>query len=153
MAVLPAGDVFVVGRSGRHTVEGVIHRYSANDGSPVASKEIGAPLDANNPLSFISDVVTDGTTIYAVGHAGGVLPGLLGQSAAGLFDAFTISVGPALGSSQLQLVGQVATPGNDITTSVAVGPSGAAYMAGWTTGTLPGQTLAGASDAFVARLR
>ena len=97
-----------------------------------------------------TDIIT-GTAIdaqgrtYAVGYTSRPLPG---QPFLGGQDAFlrryrangTVEWTKAFGSG-----------GNDKAYSIAIGPDGAIYMAGETDGALPGQSLPGFSDAFLAR--
>ena len=83
---------------------------------------------------------------YVVGGADGTLPG---QASAGGFDAFVRaydSSGSALWTYQF------GSADRDGASSVAVDTAGTLSVAGVTDGTLPGQTSAGARDAFVVRI-
>ena len=79
-----------------------------------------------------------------VGYTSGTLPG---QSSAGGLDAFIRRFG-ADGSERW--THQFGTAHDDVAYAVAVDNLGNAYVAGYTTGTLPGQKQAGGPDGFVS---
>jgi hypothetical protein len=83
---------------------------------------------------------------YVSGYTSGALPG---QTSAGLSDAFIMKYD---GSGTLQWTWQFGGSGNDYGYGSAVNASGHAYVAGFTTGELPGQTSAGAEDAFIEQV-
>jgi len=89
-------------------------------------------------------VALDGSgNAYVVGWTFGTLPG---QAPAGTVDAFVRKVdskGNELWTRQF------GSWDSDFARSVAVGPSGDAYVVGETEGTLPGQHSSGGRDAFI----
>ena len=90
-------------------------------------------------------VAGDGSVLVG-GDVAGALPG---QTSAGGADAFVRrydAAGTILSTRQL------GTSGGDLVRSVAVAAPGGVAVAGNTTGTLPGQSSVGSSDAFVMRL-
>jgi hypothetical protein len=91
-------------------------------------------------------VSTDGLGVYVSGTTQGVLPG---QVSAGLADAFIIKYTTDLTSALWTL--QFGSSQNDTATGISADALGL-YVAGGTAGTLPGQTSAGANDAYVGSL-
>ena len=89
-------------------------------------------------------VASDGSSVYVAGQTDGTLPG---QSSAGTWDAFVRKYD----ASGAELwTRQFGTSSFELTWAVAADPSGV-YVAGTTAGALPGQTNAGAWDAFVRK--
>jgi uncharacterized protein (UPF0548 family) len=84
----------------------------------------------------------DGSGVYVSGYTIGSLPG---QTDAGGSDAFVVKYDA---DGNLLWIRQFGTPVRDYATGVSANGSGA-YVAGYTEGTLPGQTNAGLFDAFV----
>lgn len=84
--------------------------------------------------------------VILVGHTDGTLPG---QTNAGYDDAFVWKLSPA--GAELWTL-QFGSSAPDWAFGVAVDASGNIILAGATDGTLPGQTSAGAWDAFVRKL-
>ncbi|MBI4310832.1 MAG: SBBP repeat-containing protein [Chloroflexi bacterium] len=84
-------------------------------------------------------------SVYVVGSTNGALPG---QKSSGGSDAF-LSKYDALGT--LLWPRQFGSPSMDSATGVSADLKGDAYVAGWTDGTLPGQTSVGGRDAFLSR--
>jgi hypothetical protein len=149
MAVDTGGNVYVGGRTGGDEGEGIVRKY-APDGVALWSQEFGRPSGVS-PLSMVTDLVVDASNVYVAGHAGGLLPGQAG-SAAGGFDTFVIKLDldwPRVRVETLQL----ASLKNDIAAKLTLDGAGDLYLAGWSSGSLPGTAPAGPSDAFVARLR
>ena len=86
--------------------------------------------------------------LYVVGFTDGTFPG---QTKAGGDSDAVIAHIKADGT--LDWLRQLGSTGADFLVAVAVDGSGAAYAVGSTTGTLPGQTLRGGSDAFLVKYR
>jgi parallel beta-helix repeat protein len=99
--------------------------------------------------SWIPDVATgiavDGSGVYVTGYV--AFSALPGQTDLGGRDAFVRKID--LDGNELW-THQFGTAGDDDATSVAVGAAGV-YVAGWTTGTFPGQTSSGSQDAFLRK--
>lgn len=92
----------------------------------------------------VGDVaVAPNGVILAVGFTDAALPS---QTFLGVFDAFIRAYGP---DGTLLWTDQFGTPQQDRATGVAVAPDGTVYVAGITTGALPGQSFAGSFDVFV----
>ncbi|MBU2009690.1 MAG: SBBP repeat-containing protein [Chloroflexi bacterium] len=92
-------------------------------------------------------VAADGSgNIFVAGYTWGTLPG---QTHAGSWDAFVRKLSPA--GAELW-THQFGTSLADEAFGIAVDKTGNAFVAGITEGTLPGQTSAGAHDAFVRKL-
>jgi hypothetical protein len=89
--------------------------------------------------------VDGGGNVFVAGTTAGELPG---QTSAGDTDAFVRKYD---GAGNALWTRQFGTTGLDFGNSVAVDASGNAYLAGNTGDTLPGQTSAGSSDAFVTK--
>lgn len=83
---------------------------------------------------------------YVAGFTYGAFPG---KSSAGKADAFIAKVGS---DGELAWLEQLGTSAIDQLTGVAVASDGSVYVAGLTQGAFPGNSNAGGSDAFVARL-
>ncbi len=92
-----------------------------------------------------TDVAVDTSGVYAAGYTGGALPG---QSSSGSDDAFVRKYD---GSGNELWTMQFGTSYYDYAQSVAVDASGNVYVAGLTSGALPGQTSSGGGDAFVRK--
>jgi hypothetical protein len=113
-----------------------VRRYDA-DGSVVWTRQLGTA--ASDQALGIS---VDSTGVYVVGSTAGSLPGEFNQ---GVIDAFVrrySSDGTELWTRQF------GTSGSDLALGVAADLLGA-FVVGSTGGTLPGQTGAGVTDAFV----
>jgi hypothetical protein len=87
-----------------------------------------------------------------VGHAG-AQPGVLGQVMGAGFDAFALVFSLTPPPAGPTLLTQIATNANAVATRVAAKGGDQVYMAGCTTGSLPGQTLSSPSDAFLVGAR
>ncbi len=117
-------------------------------------------LDASGNVQWQKQIGTAGTDewrgiaadssggVYVVGFTDGTFPG---QTRAGGFSDAVIAHVKADGS--LDWLRQLGSPGADYLVAVSVDGSGAAYAVGSTSGSLPGQTLRGATDAFVVKYR
>src|SRR5207244_5456486 len=89
-------------------------------------------------------LASGGSGVYVAGQTDGTLPG---QTGAGTWDAFVRKYD----ASGTELwTRQFGTSSFELTWAVAADPSGV-YVAGTTAGALPGQTNAGAWDAFVRK--
>jgi hypothetical protein len=84
--------------------------------------------------------------VYITGTAAGTL---LGQSWSGGTDTFALKLDVSGNLVWAKLFGGAA---NDEARSIALDSTGAIYIGGYTTGTLPGETSAGDNDAFVLKL-
>jgi protein involved in ribonucleotide reduction len=92
-----------------------------------------------------SIAISSSGNVLVVGFANGSLPG---QTSLGSWDVFVRKYDS---SGNEQWTHQFGTSGEDVAIGVATSISGSAYVAGWTTGTLPGQTSPGGFDAFVLK--
>ncbi len=86
--------------------------------------------------------------LYVVGFTDNTFAGQ--TRAGGDSDAVIARLKP---DGSLDWLRQLGTPGADFLVAVAVDSSGAAYAVGSTTGSFPGQTLRGTSDAFLVKYR
>ncbi|MEK7874329.1 MAG: SBBP repeat-containing protein, partial [Chloroflexota bacterium] len=84
--------------------------------------------------------------IYVTGYVAGALPG---QTAAGGTDVFVRKYDS---NKNIVWTAQFGSIKDDSAKSIALDSVGNVYVAGYTSGILPGQTSAGSSDAFVAKL-
>ncbi len=91
-------------------------------------------------------ISVDASGIYVAGLTSGTLPG---QTSAGSTDAFVRKYD--LDGNEVW-TRQFGTPSGDNARGISVDASGI-YVAGGTDGTLPGQTSAGSTDAFVVKLK
>jgi len=89
-------------------------------------------------------VAVNGSDQVIVG--GSTIGAFAGETNAGNNDAF-VRVFSATGT--VDFTDQFGGPGNDLPQGVATDTLGHAYLAGYTTGALPGQTNAGGNDAFI----
>jgi hypothetical protein len=148
VTVGPTGDVFVVGS----TAGALPGQKSAGDtdGFIVAFGGKGGGLWTRQ---FGTSGADDAEAIgfdaaghpFVAGRAGGPLPG---ASSSGGSDAFLAATGP---TGDILWVRQFGGPADDYALALAIGKGGF-YLAGGTTGTLPGQTSIGQRDAFVVNI-
>ena len=89
-------------------------------------------------------VASDGSSVYVAGQTDGTLPG---ETSAGTWDAFVRKYDA---SGTEVWTRQFGTSSFELTWAVAANASGV-YVAGTTSGVFPGQTSAGAWDAFVRK--
>ncbi len=141
----PTGDVFVVGSTagtlpnqrseGDH--DAFIMTFSGQGGM-LWARQFGTPgVDDAEAIGF------DGAGHpFVAGRVGGPLHG---ASASGGSDAFLAATGP---TGDILWVNQFGGSDDDYAVALAVGKQGF-YLAGGTTGALPGQTNIGQRDAFV----
>jgi beta-propeller repeat-containing protein len=147
-SVGPTGDVLVVGTTGG-ALPGQKSEGDA-DAFIVAFSGQGGILWARQ---FGTSGVDDAEAIGfdATGHpfvAGRVGGPLRSGSASGGSDAFLAATGP---TGDLLWVRQFGGAADDYAMALAIGPGGF-YLAGGTTGALPGQTNIGERDAFVVNI-
>jgi hypothetical protein len=154
-------------------LDGFVRRYDAN-GNVVWTRQFGSPLD-----DYAVGIAVGPTgDVMAVGTAGGALPdqksegdadafiaafsgqggvlwarqfgtsGVDDAEAIGWSDAFLAATGPSGGILWVRQFGGAA---DDYAMALAIGQGGF-YLAGGTTGALPGQTNIGERDAFVVNI-
>ncbi len=141
-----ATGVYVVGRAGAAltgkkqlgSTDVFIGKYDTG-GSELWTRQFGTSAQDE-----AAAVAADGTGIYVVGSTAGVLPA---QAAAGGFDAFLRKYDPD--GNELWTV-QFGTAGSDTASAVTCAADGV-YVAGHTSGALPGQSNAGQSDCFLRK--
>ncbi|WP_157068857.1 SBBP repeat-containing protein [Sandaracinus amylolyticus] len=148
VAVDAGGNVYVAGstygalpeQTSAGGTDAFLVRYDAS-GAHAWTRQLGTS----------SGDLADDVAVDAAGdvYVAGTTPGALhGQTSAGGTDAFVVrydASGTAVWTRQL---GAVA--GNEHGHAVAVDASGNVFLAGVTSGTFPGETRGGSSDAFVA---
>ena len=115
-----------------------VRKYDAN-GNEVWTRQFGSSA-TDNPLSISADV----SGVYVTGYTVGSLPG---QTSAGGYDAFVRKYDADGNEVWTRQFGSSAI---DYPISISVDASGV-YVAGYTSGALPGQTSAGGYDAFVRK--
>jgi hypothetical protein len=147
-AVAPNGDVYVVGTT-LGTLPGQTSKGDS-DAYIVAFRGTGGDLWARQ---FGTSGADDAEAIAfdAAGHAfiAGRVEGALPEDTShGGFDAFLAAAGP---TGDILWVRQFGGPADDYAMALAIGPGGF-YLAGGTTGALPGQTNLGQRDAFVVNI-
>jgi hypothetical protein len=148
VAVGPTGAVFVVGttlgtlpgQTSKGDTDAYVVSFTAKGGE-LASHQFGTPgADDAEAIAF-----------DATGHLfmAGRVDGALGDtSSSGGSDAFLAAAGP---TGDIIWVRQFGGPADDYAMALAIGRGGF-YLAGGTTGALPGQTNAGQRDAFVVNI-
>ncbi|HWF63172.1 MAG TPA: hypothetical protein VN685_01015 [Rhizomicrobium sp.] len=137
--------------------DAVVSKYANGDitAAPVWTEDLGA-LQAGGAINGMavsgSQVYVSGTTSNGNLTAGGQA-GVANASTGGL-DAFVFNLTDAGASATPAFVSYVGTSASDQGGQVTVGPDGTIYLAGTTTGTLPGQTrsIQNTSNAFAAAL-
>ena len=117
-----------------------VRKFDAN-GKELWTRQIGTATDVDDQIRGIA---LDGTGVYVAGSTADVLPG---QTSAGNADAFVRKYDP---EGKELWTRQFGTSSFDQARGIAVHASGV-YVAGLTAGTMPGQTSAGAHDAFVRK--
>ncbi len=141
-----AAGVYVAGSS-RGTLPGqtsagrddaFVRKYDA-DGKELWTRQFGT---ASDDLALAISVAASG--VYVAGWTEGTLPG---QTSAGSRDAFVRKYDA---DGKEVWTRQFGTASEDLAREITVAASGV-YVAGWTFGTLPGQTSAGRDDAFVRK--
>ncbi len=147
-AMSPAGDVLIAGSTTGslpgHKSEGEADAYIMafnGQGGGLWSRQFGTSgVDDAEAVSF------DATgRMFVAGRTGGPLQG---STSSGGSDAFLAATGPR---GDLLWVHQFGGPAEDYAMALATGPGGF-YLAGGTTGALPGQKNLGHRDAFVVNI-
>ena len=147
-AVSPSGDVLVVGTTTGslpgHKSDGdadaYIMSFSAR-GAALWSRQFGT-----SGVDDAEAIIFDPTgAMFVAGRTGGPLRG---SSSSGGSDAFLAATGP---SGNILWVHQFGGPAEDYAMALAAGIGGF-YLAGGTTGALPGQKNLGHRDAFVVNI-
>lgn len=111
-----------------------------HSGAVLWTRQFGTPLlDQANP------VATDATGVYVAGRTRGTLPG---QVTAGGIDAFVRKYSP---SGDVLWTSQFGTAATEALAGIASHATGV-YVAGYTTGTFPGEPGGSGVDVFVAKL-
>ncbi|MCA9579009.1 MAG: hypothetical protein H6726_03410 [Sandaracinaceae bacterium] len=143
-SVLVAGDTLgtLPGQATAGGQDAFVRKYDAA-GTEVWTRQFGG---ASYDLALSVSVGGDDSVLVA-GQTGGTLPG---QTSGGNEDAFVRQYDAA--GSEIW-TRQFGTVWFDVALSLSVGPGGGVLVAGRTSGTLPGQASAGATDAFVMKLR
>ncbi len=116
-----------------------VRKYDAN-GNELWTRQFGT-----SGSDAATVIAVDGTGVYASGYTVGTLPG---QTSSGGTDAFVRKYDAAGTEGWTH---QFGTSASDGAGGISVDGT-AAYVVGETGGTLPGQTSAGGSDAFVVKL-
>ena len=130
-------EVYVAGA----TRDDAFVRKFDTSGKDLWSRQIGTATDADDQVRGIA---LDGSGIYVAGSTADALPG---QTSAGNADVFVRKYDPAGTEVWTR---QFGTSSFDQARAITVHASGV-YLAGLTSGTLPGQTSGGAHDAFVRK--
>ncbi|MBI4332773.1 MAG: SBBP repeat-containing protein [Chloroflexi bacterium] len=148
VALDASGNVYVAG-----------HTYGAMPGKPYYGNS-DAYVRKYNPsgveqwtrqfgasgYEFVSAIALDGSgNVYVGGSASGNLSG----TSAGGYDAFLASLFGSTGTTQW--LDQFGTAGSDQVSGVGADAAGNIYVAGHTSGALPGQTSSGNYDIFVRK--
>ena len=150
LALDSSGNIYVVGKTtgafdGHENlgfVDAYLRKYD-NDGNVLWTRQFGT-ISSDDAFG----VAIDGAgSLYVVGSTGGFFPG---QTASGVSDAFVRKYGAR---GQEVWTRQFGTDGLAVeeATGVSVDAAGNVYVAGWTDGTLPGQTNLGETDAFLRK--
>lgn len=148
MAVDGQGNIYVAGWSigalpGQASAGGAdifIRKYGPG-GREQWTRQAGSP-DYDVAIGVAANGAGDS---YVVGWTAGALPG---QASFGRNDAFVARYGP---SGEALWTRQFGSEGFEVAVGVAVDGQGNAYVAGWTSATLPGQDSAGGMDAFLRK--
>jgi uncharacterized protein (TIGR03437 family) len=125
-------------------VDAFVRKYDAN-GTEQWTRQFGTTPG----LDGVYAIALDAVAVYVGGITCGTLPG---QTSAGATDAFVRKYDPN-GIEQWTRqfgTGSISFPGEDTVEGLDIDATGL-YVGGVTTGTLPGQTSAGATDAFVRK--
>jgi hypothetical protein len=148
VTVGPTGDVFTVGTTGGDLPgqksagdsDAFIIAFGAN-GAGMWTRQFGTPgLDDAEAIAFDA-----AGHPFVAGRTEGTLPG---ATSSGRSDAFLAATGP---TGDILWVRQFGGARDDYAMALAIGQGGF-YLAGGTTGALPGQTNIGQRDAFVVNI-
>lgn len=149
LAYGPAGEVFVVGSTAGslpgHKSAGEADAYIVaynGAGGTMWSRQFGTSgVDDAEAVAFDA-----AGNPFVAGRTGGALPG---STSSGGADAFLAATGP---TGDLLWVHQFGGPADDYANALAIGRAGLFYVAGATTGALPGQKHLGHRDAFLVNV-
>lgn len=138
-------SVFIIGRtfgtfkdkSSKGGIDAFFQMYSSS-GNAIKTDQFGT-----SEFDHASAITANSTGVYVTGYT---LGGISWQSNAGGLDVFVRKY--SLGGSAVW-TRQLGSPVDDIALSISVDAFGESYVAGYTYGSLPGQTSAGLFDAFV----
>lgn len=145
-----AGNVYVTGQTlgalpgqtSSGSYDAFVRRYSAS-GVEGWTRQFGS-----GSYDGAYGVATDGNgSIYIAGITGGTLSG---EASAGSYDAYVRrydSLGAEVWTRQF------GSPSDETGRGVSTDGTGSVYVAGYTDGTMPGETSSGDLDAFVTRFR
>ena len=122
-------------------VDAYVQKYDVN-GTLLFTGQFGSP-DFDTALA----VAADGTGTYVAGRTEGTIPG---QTSLGSVDAFVRRYNVDGNVSNVSWTQQFGTSGYDYASGLAVDATGV-YVAGTTSGSFPGETLQGSTDAFVRK--
>src|SRR2546426_3664206 len=122
-------------------VDAYVQKYDVN-GTLLFTGQFGSP-DFHTALA----VAADGTGTYVAGRTEGTIPG---QTSLGSVDAFVRKYNVDGNVSNVSWTQQFGTSGYDYASGLAVDATGV-YVAGTTSGSFPGETLQGSTDAFVRK--
>ncbi len=129
------------GQTSAGAQDGFVRKYDSA-GSVLWTQQFGTSSG-----DFVQAASMDGSgNVYVAGMTGGTFAG---QTSPGENDAFVRKYD---GTGAAQWTRQFGSSGDDQATGVSIEGSGNVVVAGWTNGTLPGQTNAGDDDVFVTRL-
>ena len=134
-----SSGVYVAGQTGSFFRDAFVRKYDSA-GTELWTRQFGAV----GPAFDVAQAVDANGNVYVAGQTGGTLPG---QSSAGSRDAFVRKYDSAGTEVWTRQFGSYSFDG---ARGVSVDSSGV-YVAGFTIGTLPGQTSAGGRDAFVRK--
>ena len=122
-------------------VDAYVQKYDVN-GTLLFTGQFGSP-DFDTALA----VAGDRTGTYVAGRTEGTI---LGQTSLGSVDAFVRRYNVDGNVSNVSWTQQFGTSGYDYASGLAVDATGV-YVAGTTSGSFPGETLQGSTDAFVRK--
>jgi hypothetical protein len=144
-----SGDVYIVGYT-----YGAFSNQASSGGTDVFVRKISSTGTelwtrqfGSNSHDEATGVSVDATgNVYIVGNTSGILPGQTGAGGRDVFVRKISSAGVDLWTRQF------GSSSSDYSAGVSVDVTGNVYVAGSTSDTLPGQTGAGSSDAFVRKI-
>jgi len=126
------------GQTNAGGVDAFLKKYDAS-GNVTWTRQFGTILD-DHALA----VAADASGVYVAGDTTGTFPGHIG---AGFTDVFLLKYDPA---GNVMWTQQFGSTSYDYDFAVAADASGV-YVAGYTSGTLPGETSSGGDDAFLQK--
>jgi hypothetical protein len=133
-----AGET-LLGQTSSGGYDAFVRKYST-DGTEIWTRQFGTPSD-----EMVYGISADSTGIYIAGYTQGTLPG---QTSSGSYDAFVRKY--STDGTEIW-TRQFGTSSTDVASGIYADSTGI-YIAGYTQGTLPGQTSSGGYDAFVEKM-